>query len=174
MTKPKTYLDLGLLTALVQDIGDRLNLAEADVALLQRLKGAEPTALRLRDELADAQSKLSLAMTNAVTEQRKALYSNFKDIRVSVAIGEGQSNNALSNRYTITITRMAYDSRTRQSDWVDTVTEGFGALDADARGYLMEVRPDALPAIIMDLAPGDPATAMGLYYRGMQRGFIAA
>lgn len=170
MTKPKTQLDLGLLTALVEDLTERLAQADADVVLLVRLKEAEATATRIRAELLAAQDKRAEAIADAAKQERMARYASFKDARVDASEGA----NALSASYTITIKRLAYNYATRQNDLVERTYQGFEALEADALGYLIDVRPEALPAILMDLAPGDPATAMRRYYQAKQRGYLAA
>jgi hypothetical protein len=173
MTKPKTQLDLGLLTAMVSDVAERLAEAEADVALLLRLKEAQATAARLRGELSAAEDKRAEALADTIAEERKARYASFKDVRVDTSIGTGTSD-ALSARYTITFKRLAYNYSTRANDLVERSYHGFQAIEADALGYLIEVRPDALPAMISELAPGDPAKALQRYLSGMQRGYVAA
>ena len=175
MTKPKTQLDLGLLTAMVGDLTERLAQADADVALLLRLKEAEATATRIRAELADAQDKRATALADAVAVERKAYYASFKDVRVDVSGGElGIISNPLTASYTITIKRLAYNYSTRNNDLVERSYNGFAALEADALGYLIDVRPDAIPAIIMELAPGNPADAIRRYHIAMQRGYLAS
>ena len=168
--KPKTQLDLGLLTAMVEDLTERLAQADADVALLVRLKEAEATATRIRAELLTAQDKRAEAIADAAKQERMARYASFKDARVDASDGA----NALAARYTITIKRLAYNYSTRQNDLVERTYHGFEGLDADALGYLIDVRPEALPTILMALAPGDPANAMRRYYQAKQRGYLAA
>lgn len=168
--KPKTQLDLGLLTAMVQDLTERLAQADADVALLVRLKEAEATAARIRLELRAAQDKRAEAITDAAKKERMARYASFKDARVDA----GDGANALAASYTITIKRLAYNYSTRQNDLVERTYHGFEDLEADALAYLIDVRPEALPAILMTLAPGDPATALRRYCQAKQRGYLAA
>ncbi|MBL0114280.1 MAG: hypothetical protein IPP45_01920 [Sphingomonadales bacterium] len=170
MTKPKTQLDLGLLTAMVADLTERLAQADADVALLVRLKEAEATAARIRAELQTAQDKRAEAIADAAMQEKMARYASFKDARVDTSEGA----NALATSYTITIKRLAYNYSTRENDLVERVYHGFESLEADALGYLIDVRPEAIPAILMTLAPGDPAGAMRRYYQAKQRGYLAA
>lgn len=170
MTKPKTQLDLGLLTAMVADLTERLAQAEADVALLVRLKEAEATANRIRAELADAHDKRAAALSDVIAIERKALYASFKDVRVDTSDGA----NALATSYTITFKRLAYNYRTRENDLVERVYHGFESLEADALGYLIDVRPEAIPAVLMSLAPGDPAKAMRRYHQAKLRGYLAS
>ncbi len=175
MTKPKTQLDAELLTTLVEELRDRLKQAEADVALLQRLKDAEATALKVRADLAVAMTSLAEAMADKLSAERKGRYGNFKDIRVDVGFDKsGLSQSALAASYTITVTRMTYDYGMHESVWAESVSTSFDALPADAWGYLMEVRPDAIPNLIQNLAPGDPPEAMRLYFQGMKRGYLTA
>lgn len=170
MTKPKTQLDLGLLTAMVADLTERLAQADADVALLVRLKEAEATATCIRAELADAHDKRAAALADVIAVERKALYASFKDVRVDASDGA----NALATSYTITFKRLAYNYSTRENDLVERVYHGFESLEADALGYLIDVRPEAIPAVLMSLAPGDPANALRRYHQGKQRGYLAS
>lgn len=50
--------------------------------------------------------------------------------------------------------------------------QGFDALDDVAYEYLVTVKPEAIPAAIMELAPGNPQEAFGLYFVGKQRGYV--
>lgn len=170
MTKPKTQLDLGLLTAMVGDLTERLAQADADVALLVRLKEAEATATRIRAELQAAQDKRANALADAAKQERMAMYASFKDVRVDTSDGA----NALAVSYTITVKRLAYNYGTRENDLVERVYHGFESLEADALGYLIDVRPETIPAVLLSLAPGDPANAMRRYHQAKQRGYLAS
>ena len=50
--------------------------------------------------------------------------------------------------------------------------QGVAGLDNAAYEYLITVKPEAIPAEIMALAPGNPQEAFMLYFVGKQRGYV--
>ena len=48
----------------------------------------------------------------------------------------------------------------------------FGALPPDVREYLIDQRPDLIPAKITALAPDNPREAFARYFVGLKRGCL--
>ena len=158
------------LTRRVEELNAALAQAQEDVALLERLTAAKATAKRLSAELAEAQEKLSIAMADEVQARREAAYASVKAIQIDEGnLGEG----VLGRTFKITLTRCQWNGY--ESAPVTTVVAGFDALPDDAWGYLLNVRPDLIPASIMALSPeGDARDAFNTYFTGMKRGYIAS
>lgn len=163
--------DRVFLTSEVERLSTALDQARADVALLRRLTNAEADAERLAKELSKAQDDLSDAHADAILKERKAEFANLRSIAVRVTSPSGRELTALSANYTITYERLIYDGRS--SDWQPQSVNGLTALSSDVRRYLVLENPNAIPAIILDLAPGDPAAALQAYFIAFQRGYMS-
>lgn len=164
--------NLNELTANVQRLTLALDATSADVAMLTRLRDAETLAGRLSVELSDAQDKLSQAMANKVIADRDAVYARFRTINVAVTPSVSSPSSVLSAAYTISVETKVYDGKANVSRWVVQTYGGFNALPSDALAYLMNVKPEALPASIMALAPDEPHKAMDVYLIGLRRGYL--
>jgi hypothetical protein len=71
---------------------------------------------------------------------------------------------AVTTTYQITYTRRVHD--TYVGDYVPEVStaEGFADLPFDAYNHLVYVQPELVPAIIMELCPGNPGAALRTYF----------
>ena len=173
MKKSIKPADRVILTAEVERLSAELAQAQADVALLQRLKDAQANASRLADELAAAQDALANRLADDAGAERDARYKQFGAISVTVIPDAKRSPNALSASYSIRYDRVTYDHALKRSVMATHETLGFAGLAPDVMDYLVNAKPDAIPAIIMDLAPGDPAGALGAYFVAMRRGYLS-
>lgn len=170
MKKTKTLTPAALVGE-IERLSAELAEANADVALLRRLKDAEARAATLSAALGKAQEQLAEANADAHEAARNARFAGFDDISVRDNTPE---EHVLRTAFTITVNRMAYDSDTRTSTLRPLTFSGFIALPGDAYAYLIERKPSAIPAKIMALAPGDPAEAMRRYLLAMRRGYVEA
>ena len=172
MTNKTTPADRAALTATVEALAAELQLAQADVAMLRRLKDAERNAARIAETLTAAQDSLTVANADAALAARDDAFANFGDISImSLAPANGKAS-VISTGFRITYQRMTYDMNTRQSTMQDHVVSGFHALPSDVFAYLMQVKPHAIPASIMALAPDDPCAAMDAYFMALRRGYL--
>lgn len=145
--------------------------AEADVALLERLKKAEDRAKSLRAERTAASDKLTAAR-DAEDKARKAnRFAAFQSIEVRDRIpGEG----LLRSSFEITYSRLTYDMNANASYPQSFTVMGFKGLPDDAFAYLLYAHPEKVPAKIMALAPNDPQLALERYFVALRRGFVQA
>jgi hypothetical protein len=142
--------------------------AQANVALLSRLKNAEGDAKRLADALAKAKEELAEVCARNAQAKQDDRFTTFLDIAV-VESTPHQSSNVLTNAYSITVTQ-------RVNDGTGEVTKeftyaGFKALPFEALCYLIVKHPDRIPASIRQLG-ADPDEAFNEYFMGLRRGFL--
>ncbi len=131
-------------------------------------KPAIDKANELDRALKDAKDRFAAALADEQVEARNLRLSRFSDIRVEVRPGD----NLLSTSFTIKYMRETWDMAAKSSPPKQHECNGFAALDDDAYAYLITKKPSAIPAAIMELAPGKPADAMDLYFRAKQRGYV--
>lgn len=158
--------DRAALVAAVERLGAELEQAKADVALLQRLKGAEADAKRLTTELRAAQDDLATAMADATKARYEAEFAKFRDITITEE--EGKGIGPLHTTYTTTVTAVSFDGATHEGEQTYV---GFIGLPSDAMRYLIEKHPERIPASIMALGC-DPYEAFDTYFAGMRRGYL--
>jgi hypothetical protein len=158
----------GALVERVEDLASALREAQEDAALLERLSQAKAEVKRLAPLLETAQAELSEAMASEVETRRAAAYANIKDIKIT----EGSTTEGLLSRpFTITYVRNQWDGR--ETVQVTNTVAGFGSLPDEAWGYLLNVRPDQVPASILSLSPtGDAWEAFNEYFTSQKRGWV--
>lgn len=170
MTDP---INSARLRAELDDNARLLSNAREDAALYARLKGAAREADRLTKREAELTSLLSQALEAEADARRAAIFAQFKDIRVGVYLPDGVTN-VLKARWTITFERLTYDSQLRQSIMKEHTVEDFDRLSPEALLCLTEAKPERIPSLITDLAPGNPAAALEVYFRAKSRGYLVA
>ena len=131
----------------------------------------EPAVLKA-DEVAkalnDAKERYAEALANKATVERKERLKAFTDIRVETKPGD----NLLDTTFTIYYTRSTWNMKLNESVPQEHSCTGFARLDDAAYEYLVTVKPDAIPAAIMALAPGNAQEAFGVYFMAQKRGYI--
>ena len=161
--------------ALMSDVeGLKARIANAvdDDATFKRLSQARANAAQLTKELASAQDALTAYAIAETRAEMDSMFSKFGDMAVTVTTEAGETANPIRSRYAITYEQRAYNTNTRRSDMVQRTTNGFAMLDTEAMAYLIERKPEAIPALIMDLAPGNPEAAFDQYFMAMRRGYL--
>lgn len=133
-------------------------------------KPAASKAEQIANALKVAQDKLADALANEVIEARNKRLSSFTDIRVDYARGDS----LLKTAFTIHYRRNSYDYRIGMTVPQSHKCSGFEALNGNAFEYLLSVKPEAIPAEILVLAPGDPHAAFDIYLAGKKRGYLKA
>lgn len=132
-------------------------------------KPAIDKANELDRALKDAKDRFATALANEQVEARDLRLSRFSDIRVEVKPGDNLNTTGFLIKYK----RDTWDITANASIPKEHECNGFSALDDDAFDYLVTKKPQAIPAVIMALAPGKPREAFTLYLQGKQRGYFA-
>jgi multidrug efflux pump subunit AcrA (membrane-fusion protein) len=153
-------------------IAQKLDDARRDVAKLTRLQEA-------RNRLASVEIEYDAAMAQADADAaakavaaREALMAGIVDVTVRDSSSATAGNGLLSRAFDITTTRPVYDYDTRTSPLKPTTVRGFHAQPGGVMLFLMEKRPENIPAAIMALAPDNPSLAFQRYAIGRQRGHL--
>jgi hypothetical protein len=131
-------------------------------------KPAIDKANKLDKALNDAKDRFATALADEQAEARDLRLSAFKDISVETKPGD----NLISTGFVIRYTRDTWDYTINQTVPTQHECNGFAALDNTAYEYLISIKPQAIPAVIMALAPGDPQEAISTYLAGKARGYF--
>ena len=118
--------------------------------------------------LKNAKDRFATALADEQGEARSQRLARFSDIRVEVKPGDNLNTTGFLIKYM----RDTWDITANASVPKEHECNGFSALDDDAFDYLVTVKPQAIPAVIMALAPGKPREAFTLYMQGKQRGYF--
>jgi hypothetical protein len=118
--------------------------------------------------LADAKERFADALANQGTVEREARLKDFSGIRVVTKPGV----HLLDTTFIIHYTRNTWDMKLNKSVPKEHECSGFSQLDDAAYEYLVTVKPQAIPAAIMELAPNNPQAAFGVYFMALKRGYI--
>ena len=118
--------------------------------------------------LNDAKERFADALANQATVERAERVKDFSGIRVTTKPG----NNLLDTTFIIHYTRNTWDMKLNDSVPMEHECSGFAQLDDAAYEYLVTVKPQAIPTAIMELAPGNPQDAFGLYFMAQKRGYV--
>ena len=163
----KTPANSIMLGADIERITADLELANTDVALLERLKSAKDRVTRLTGEL----EKATAARTKALTSEAKANEDRrFAGISNVVITDAEPNESVLRSPFTITYSKPAFDGRSTRVR--EHSAGGFGALSPEVLDYIIEKRPELIPAKIMALVPNDPRAAFRRYFVSLRRGFV--
>ena len=119
-------------------------------------------------ELDAAKDRFADALANQGQFEREERLKAFTDIRVETKPGD----NLLDTTFTIYYTRSTWNMKLNESVPQEHSCTGFARLDDAAYEYLVTVKPHAIPAAIMALAPGNPQDAFGLYFMAQKRGYV--
>lgn len=147
-----------------------LSAALADVALLERLKSATDRVSRLTADQDKAIKEQDRAIAAAAKAEKASRFAGITD--VSVTSSTQQHENLLRSGFTISYTKPTWDGRTTRGQ--KHSSDGFGTLPPEVLDYIIEKRPDLIPAKIMALAPELPRDAFRRYFVSLKRGFVVA
>ena len=148
----------------LEQISAELEKAQADVAMLERLK-------RLSIEY----GKASAARDKAIASEAKAIeaerFAGIGNVRVTQSantIGE----NLLRSAFTIAYTKPRWD----MYEMVQTPysVDGFGPLPPEVLDYIILKRPSLIPSAISALNPDCPTDAFRQYFLILRRGYQVA
>lgn len=131
-------------------------------------KPAMDKANELDRALKDAKDRFATALADEQVGARSQRLARFSDIRVETKLGDNLNTTGFLIKYV----RDTWDITANATVPKEHECNGFSALDDDAFDYLVTVKPHAIPACIMALAPGKPREAFTLYMQGKQRGYF--
>ncbi len=160
-------------TTTLSDIANEIQALDTQLAKINALVDliGQPAILKADEvvkALNDAKERFADALANQATEDRKARLKGFSGIRVVTKPGD----NLLDTVFTIHYTRNTWDIKLNESVPKEHECSGFSQLDDAAYDYLVTVKPEAIPAAIMNLAPGNAQDAFGLYFMAKKRGYV--
>jgi hypothetical protein len=161
-----TTNDIALIATEVETLEANLLKVNATIDLIG--KPAIDAANKIDTALADAKGRLGTALANQIEIERGQRMRGFSDISVDVRPGE----NLISTGFVIRYTRDTWDVALGQTVPKPHVCNGFASLADNAYEFLMTIKPEAIPAVIMALAPGKPEKAMSIYLQGKARGYF--
>jgi len=150
----------------IEALSDDLLKVNATVDLLG--KPAIDAANKIDRALKDAKDRFATALADQATVERDKRLSRFSDIRVETKPGD----NLISTGFVIRYTQATWDIGLNQTIPKVHECNGFAALSNDAYEYLITEKPEAIPAVIMALAPGKPQEAVTAYLAGKARGYF--
>lgn len=166
MTRPSEDI-----IASIQTMHSDLNKVRAVEAIMG--DAAADKIKSLQDGIAAANNELSDALAAEHETARKQLVATFSDIAVAVSYPSYREGQVLAAGFTITYERLAFNMAANANLPTRSVCNGFDALPDAAFDYLCEIKPEAIPAEIMALAPGDPQAAFARYFKAKRRGYLA-
>jgi hypothetical protein len=156
-----------IAAAELERITVELNEANADLALLERLKSAADRVKRLTAE----QDKATKSRDKAVAAEAKAAddarFAGISDVQVTCNTPD---EHVVRSSFTINYVRLTWNGYLTAP--MEHSVTGFGCLPPDVLDYLIERRPDRIPAKIMALAPDSPREAFRRYFASLRRGHI--
>lgn len=163
MTQTNTLADVA---GEIENLSTDLLRVNATIDLLG--KPAIDAANKIDKALKDAKDRFATALADQATADRNRRLSSFSDIQVIVRPGE----NLISTGFVIRYNKGAWDVGLGKTVPKPHECNGFAALADNAYEYLVTVKPEAIPAQIMALAPGKPQEALAVYLAGKARGYF--
>ena len=149
-----------------------LQRAREDAALFDRLSNARSEIARLQKAGSALTATLSKQLDQEAAAEKKAADARFRNLSVATTYPNSlRPSGLLAARFAIRWEGPSWNYQTRETEYREFSADGFPALPNDVYAYLMEHRPDVIPSIIMDLAPGDPQAAMDRYFSARRRGY---
>ena len=156
----------------ITDIASDLAQARSDVDRLAQLQGAAKRAEALQKQYGLALAEQEREATERAATEREASYGGVTDIRIVGTENAQARANVLATSFTIFYTQPQWDMREQRSKPTERRVNGFMALPRPAMLYLLEKRPELIPASIRDLSPDDPHAAMDAYFQALRRGHL--
>lgn len=157
----------------IESITAELAGANADVALLQRLKDSEANVDRLTAELAAAQFTMDTAQANELKAKQREAFARIRNMKITaIAPSDNPTAGLLATKFAVTYETVAYDPSTRCTVWRIASAPNINYLPIEALAYLTEATPELIPAVIMALAPDNPAQAVASFIQAVRRGYM--
>lgn len=158
--------DIATIAAEIEALSADLLKVNAAIDLLG--KPAINKAKEIDKALKVAKDRFATALADEQEQSRNLRLSRFSDMTVETRPGES----LLSTGFVIRYMQDGWDMSINATVPKAHVCNGFAALADDAYEYLVTVRPEAIPADIVALAPGKPQEALGIYLQAKARGYL--
>jgi hypothetical protein len=155
------------------ELSAEINQTREDAALLGRLQRAEGKLIQLLKKADALNTKLSKAVDTEGRQARDDEFAKFGGIIVTYTPLAHHEVHILSVRWDIRYKRLTWDMNTRQSVMLEHTVGDFDVLPEDVFRYLVLAKPEAIPSLITDLAPGDLDEAFHRYFMAKRRGYIS-
>ncbi|KQN93061.1 hypothetical protein ASE95_10795 [Sphingomonas sp. Leaf231] len=165
--RPSEILRIGII-----DNHQALAAARADLELYKRLMASEALLAQLEATEAQYTRDLEKVVAKEAAEDKRKRKAAIRNLAITTTMPD-RASGVLSATFTISWEQPSYDHETRESRWTAKRAVGFTSLSEDIYAYLMEFRREAIPSLIMDLAPEDPELAMHRYFVSRSRGFVS-
>jgi hypothetical protein len=140
--------------------------AKADVALLERLKGAADRVAELTTLQGNIIAEQDLIHDRAAKARQDAAFAKFSTVDIT---DKHPDENVMRTSFEISYTVSTWDGR--QTNPKRVTSMGLTCLPDDLIGYLIEKHPHKIPAKIARLA-ADPYDAFDRYFVGLGRGHL--
>ena len=161
------------MTTTLNEITQQLADVRQDAETLARLQAAPKKVAQLEAALATAQAAHDAEQERQALIDREASYGGITDIRVDEVVSDRNPHSLLHSAFEVTYTKPSFHPITGKTRPAEHVVRGFAALPREALLYLLEKRPEALPAKIAALAPSDePGLALSRYMAALRRGYL--
>ncbi len=158
--------DLATIAGKIEKLTADLYKVTATIELLG--KPAQLKASEIEAALAEAKDRFATALADQAVIERGKRLASFSDISVEVRPGESLIDTGFVIRYM----QDAWDIDLNQTVPKQHECNGFVALNDNAYEYLVTEKPEAIPAQIMALAPGNPQEAFSIYFTAKRRGYV--
>ncbi|WP_230769749.1 hypothetical protein [Sphingomonas sp. Leaf4] len=158
--------DLADIAGKIETLTADLHKVAATIELLG--KPAQLKANEIEAELQVAKDRFATALADQAAAERNKRLAGFSNISVEVRSGESLIDTGFIIRYT----RDTWDVGLNKTVPNQHECNGFTALVDDAYEYLVTRKPEAIPAQIMALAPGNPHEAFSMYFTAKRRGYF--
>ncbi len=163
------------ITDNISDIANEIESLSADLRRVNALidvlgKPAMTKANELDKALQSAKDRFATALADQADKEREERLSRYSDITVTSTFQEG--DNMISASFVIRYMAKTWDMVLKDSVPKQHECNGFAALPDDVYDYLVSVKPQAIPSVIMKLAPGNPREALSIYLQSKARGFF--
>ncbi|KQN90533.1 hypothetical protein ASE95_13775 [Sphingomonas sp. Leaf231] len=162
------------ITDNLADIANEIETLSADLLRVNAMvdvlgKPAMDKANEIDKALQSAKDRFATALADQADREREERLSRFSDISVSIPVA-GQ--NLMNTGFIIRYKAKTWDMVLKDSVPKQHECNGFSVLPDDVYDYLVSKKPEAIPGIIMELAPGKPHEAMSIYLQSKARGFV--
>lgn len=156
------------------DIANEIEALSADLLRVNAMidvlgKPAITKANEIDKALQSAKDRFATALADQADREREERLSRYTDISVSIP---NPDDNLISAGFVIRYMAKTWDMTLKDSVPKQHECSGFSVLPDDVYDYLVSKKPEAIPAVIMALAPGKPQEAMSIYLQSKARGFF--
>lgn len=150
-----------------------LTAAQDDVALLERLSGAQARVKALLLEQETAMEEAEAARAAQQAQREEARFVGLIDVNVVRQDDPGTPSASLTRaQFVITYTRLDYDLQAGSNRPTEHSVTGFMAVPDNVFAFLIARQPEKIPPEIMALCPGNPTGAFQRYFLALRRGYV--